>query len=202
MHPSAGRRALLALACVACAAALELPTCPANGATSCLYGLLPLLPPTPVPIRTMIDMELAGGLPYQPGDSGVCSTLTYVCNAGMATLYGDLRTRAQVAGVAAAGCLNTSVTPPAFMQNERTFVAFGAFIQTDCVVTTFTLAFGLLDPALGAALASALPSMTVCNTSNCNVAPPPAAPLGSGALRGAAAGAALGAAALALLALA
>ncbi len=78
--------ALLALG-VACCAAIDLPaTCPVAGATSCHGGIAPAGTATGVisyALQDLINIERLSGLTYANATSGVCSSLTFRCNAAM-----------------------------------------------------------------------------------------------------------------------
>ncbi len=187
---------LLASAAAWCprgASALELPTtCPVNRAHSCYLGQLPstAAAPTPVPysVSTTIDFLNTQGLNYSRSEVGLCSTLTYTCNAALAAVFAaDATWRAAVSGFAGA-CLNRSATPPMFIASNLTYTGYGAFTQADCsrAIAGFNAALFYFPQLFGAAVQS----FELCDADNCNM-PPPASGAARGAGRGGAAAAAI-----------
>ena len=191
-------RALLALACVVAALRAEaaIPTsCPVNGAASCYMGVLPGPTPVAAPIATVIAAENTRlTTPFATGPAGVCSNITFVCGVPLQLIYGVFP--GAVASFASS-CLDTS-TPPVFRATGATYTAYGAFLQSDCSQLVYNFGLASANATMAAVLNLALPSMSVCNTANCNVPPPsPPPPPPSAAAR---AGLTLGAAAVAALA--
>jgi hypothetical protein len=194
--------ALLSAALLACARATTLPTCPANGATGCFIGLIPS--PTgattavALPYSQAIIAERLGGLNYSDGTVGVCSTLSFTCNAALASLYAFAGTRSTVQGFAGGACVNNAVTPSVMIVNNVTYTGYGAFSSTECTSTAAQLGAALLIPGIGDLLRASIVSMTACGTDYCN-APPGAssAPARAAATAGVAAAVLLAAAALA-----
>jgi hypothetical protein len=193
--------ALLAAALLACARATSLATCPAtNGAAGCYIGLTPsptaATAATALPMSTAIALERAGGLNYTAASAGVCSTLTFTCNAALGTLYASPLTQSTVAGFAGGACIDKTVTPNVLIVNNITYTGYGAFTTADCATTASGLQLALTLPGIGDLLRASIVSMTACGTTNCN-APPSSGAARASATAGAAAAVLLAAAALA-----
>jgi hypothetical protein len=207
-------RSLLAAALLAAAAlggprgaaaiaVADVPTCPADGAQFCFFGSVPgATPPAAANITAGLALEALAGLPYTPVASGVCSVLTFTCNAALAALYDNPATKPAVVGIAAP-CLS-SASPPAVVASNTSIVAYGAFSQADCATTLGLIAYGLSGlPGVTTLLEQAVQSVSVCASNNCNAPPGAGAGAAASGARGArAAGAALLGAGLAAAALA
>ena len=177
-------------AALATGAHAALPTsCPADGATHCSYGVTTtggaaIIPLTQYNVSALIALENAAGNSFTPGSTGVCSSLTFICNAQLALLYAG--NRAFVSSFANA-CIAQNSTRDFLVTNVQ-YTAYGTFRQSDCNNLVGGLTTVMALPGMAALITGAVPDLVVCGTDYCTT---------SGAGRAAAATLALLAAALA-----
>jgi hypothetical protein len=124
-------------------------------------------------VGAAIDALNAAGHNYTRSEVGLCSALTFTCNAALAALYAaDPLSRAAVGAFASGACIDSSVTPPRLVVNNVTYTGYGAFTQADCVAAVTSLNAGQF--VYSSFFSAAVQELALCDADNCNM-PPPAA---------------------------